>query len=220
MSSYVFMRVLESAPHRYDLGMRLITLGRIDRAYDALVAGVQPNQRVLDIGCGTGALTCRVARRGARVRGIDINPEMLAIARRRLHEAGVAADLAEAGVAELDAEPDAAYDVVVSGLCLSELSEQELDYTLAHVARILAAGGRLLVADEVRPENPALRVLATTLRLPLAALTYLITQQTTRAVRDLPQRLARAGLRLISQSRSGLGTFGVFVATKDGAMAP
>ena len=90
MSTYVLMRILESAPHRYDLGIRLLTLGSVDRAYDRLVRPVEAGHRVLDVGCGTGALALRAARRGARVRGIDVSPEMLEIAAERARRAGVA----------------------------------------------------------------------------------------------------------------------------------
>ena len=128
MSTYVLMRILESSPHRYDLGMRLLTLGLVGRAYDRLAAHIQSGQRVLDIGCGTGALTLRAARRGAEVEGIDVNPEMLEIAARHARDAGLAEHvwLSERGIAELRrAEPNR-FDVVTSGLCFSELSEDEI----------------------------------------------------------------------------------------------
>jgi ubiquinone/menaquinone biosynthesis C-methylase UbiE len=57
------MRILESAPRRYELGIRLLTLGRLDKAYDRLASHIERGQQVLDIGCGTGALTLRAAKR-------------------------------------------------------------------------------------------------------------------------------------------------------------
>jgi ubiquinone/menaquinone biosynthesis C-methylase UbiE len=216
MSTYVLMRVLESAPRRYDLGIRLLTFGRIDRAYDRLAGQIEPGQRVLDLGCGTGALTVRAARRGAIVKGIDINPEMLAIARRRVKEEQLEerVELAEQGVAELDREEGQSYDAVASGLCFSELSEDELGYALDQVARVLRPGGLLLVADEVSPRHAITRALRSLLRAPLALLTYLITQQTSHAVRALPERLAAAGLSLVSTTHNALGSFGVYVAQR------
>jgi ubiquinone/menaquinone biosynthesis C-methylase UbiE len=216
MSTYVLMRLLESAPQRYDLGIRLLTFGSVGRAYDELVRQIEAGQRVLDLGCGTGALSVRAARRGARVKGIDVDPQMLEIARRRAVEAQVeeAVELSEQGVAELDTEESGAYDVVMSGLCFSELSDDELRYALGQVSRILKPGGLLLVADEVRPRHPAWRAVHALIRVPLVALTYVLTQQTTHALRDLPEKLARAGLPLVSVRFAGLGSFGVFVARK------
>lgn len=43
----------------------------------------QPGERVLDLGCGDGALTARIAEAGAEVLGIDASPEFVAAARRR-----------------------------------------------------------------------------------------------------------------------------------------
>jgi magnesium-protoporphyrin O-methyltransferase len=43
--------------------------------------------RVLDAGCGTGAMTTELAQRGARVTAVDISPQLIDIARRRLHPA-------------------------------------------------------------------------------------------------------------------------------------
>jgi demethylmenaquinone methyltransferase/2-methoxy-6-polyprenyl-1,4-benzoquinol methylase len=209
MSTYVLMRILESAPRRYELGIRVITLGVVARAYDRLAGCIEAGQRVLDLGCGTGALAIRAAQRGASVKGIDVNPEMLAIAHERrqalaLEERIV---LSEAGVAELDRERAGSYDVVTSGLCLSELSEDEIAWTLAQVARILTPGGLFLVADETRPPGFVRRAVQSLIRVPLMVATVLITQQTTRLVVDLPGRLAAAGLDVVSVRASRLGSF-------------
>ena len=69
MSSLALMRALESAPLRYDAGMRLLTLGRVDRLHSivAEAAAAAPGGRVLEIGCGTGAVTARLVSLGARV---------------------------------------------------------------------------------------------------------------------------------------------------------
>ena len=64
--TYVLMRILESAPRRYDLGICLLSLGRLARAYDRLANRIEPGQHVLDLGCGTGVLTLRAAPRGAK----------------------------------------------------------------------------------------------------------------------------------------------------------
>jgi len=222
VSTYVLMRLLESAPRRYERGMRWLTFGHLDRAYDTLAGEIDPGASVLELGCGTGALTRRVARRGATVKGIDVNPEMLAIARAHVEAEQLSdrVNLVEEGVADLDEEPDDSYDVVLAGLCLSELSPDELAYALGEACRILRPGGRLLVADEIRPARLGRRILHAIVRAPLAALTYLFTQQSTHAVRGLPTRLTDAGLEVVSSETTALGSFGTFVAAKPTRGAP
>ncbi|MFQ5792160.1 MAG: SAM-dependent methyltransferase, partial [Acidobacteriota bacterium] len=90
MSTYVWMRILESAPSRYDLALRLLTLGRLGEVYDRLASRVGQARRVLDLGCGTGSLALRVARKGATVVGMDVSSAMLEVARRRAREEGLA----------------------------------------------------------------------------------------------------------------------------------
>ena len=110
------MKILESAPARYDKSIRILTLGRLDEAYDRLTSHVKKGQRAPDIGCGTGALTLRAAQKDARVTGIDVNLQMLEIARKQVAEAGLTekVELHEMGVAELGGEESESYDIVMS----------------------------------------------------------------------------------------------------------
>jgi SAM-dependent methyltransferase len=48
------------------------------------LAGIAPGSRVLEIGCGTGQLTLPLARRGCEIVALDIGPDLVAIARRKL----------------------------------------------------------------------------------------------------------------------------------------
>jgi demethylmenaquinone methyltransferase/2-methoxy-6-polyprenyl-1,4-benzoquinol methylase len=210
------MKLLESAPSRYDRGIRLLTLGQVDRSYDRLAGHIQAGQRVLDIGCGTGALTLRAARRGAQVVGIDVNAQMLAIAQSRVNEAelGAVVELREMGVAELGSELAKSYDVVTSGLCFSELTESERAYALREAYRALKPDGLLLLADEVVPERVLYRLAHGLIRLPLAVLTYALTQTTSRAVQGLPGMIQDAGFEIQAQRQNRLGSFVEWVGRK------
>ena len=192
------MKILESNPSRYDRGISFLTLGKLDKVYDRLISHINRGERVLDIGCGTGLLTLKAAFKGALVKGIDVNSQMLEIAQKRVVEANLinTVELSEMGIAELDYEKSNFYDAVVSGLCFSELTENELLYTLKEVKRILKLGGRLLVADEVRPKSIFKRLLKGLIRFPLVIITYLITQTTTHAVKDLPDKIQSIGMKL------------------------
>ncbi len=203
------MKILESTPHRYDRGIRILTLGRLDGAYDRLTSLIKRRQRVLDIGCGTGALTVRAAFKGAKVKGIDVNEQMLEIAKKRVAEAKLeqSVELCEMGVAELEGEEAANYDVVMSGLCFSELTGDELIYTLKEVKRILKPGGAVLIADEIRPNGISKRILNWLIRFPLVIITCLVTQTTTRAVRNLPEKMEEAGFLIESVRLNKIESF-------------
>jgi demethylmenaquinone methyltransferase/2-methoxy-6-polyprenyl-1,4-benzoquinol methylase len=212
------MKLLESSPDRYEWGIRLLTLGQMDRAYDRLVEHVRARQFVLDVGCGTGALTTRAARRGAYVRGIDANPQMLDRARLNVERGGYAerVELIEMGVAELDREPEQGCQVVMGGLCLSELTDDERAFTLAQAYRVLEPGGLLLLADEVVPEGVFLGVFHAVIRFFLVLLTYLFTQATTRALVNLPQQVEQAGFQIESYRLNRLQSFAELVARRPG----
>jgi demethylmenaquinone methyltransferase/2-methoxy-6-polyprenyl-1,4-benzoquinol methylase len=216
MSTFVLIKILESAPSRYDRGIHILTLGSLDGACDRITSHVERGHEVLDIGCGTGALTIRVAQKGAQVKGIDVNAQMLEIAQQRIRDASLASnvELCEMGVAELGSEEAESYDVVMSGLCFSELTEGELIYTLRETMRILRPGGHLLIADETGPENVAKRLFNWLARLPLVIVTYVVTQTTTRAVRGLPEKVERAGFLVESIRLNKIASFIELVGKK------
>jgi 2-polyprenyl-3-methyl-5-hydroxy-6-metoxy-1,4-benzoquinol methylase len=142
---------------------------------DAVIAGfLGPLQgrTVLDVGTGTGRAAIGLARRGARVTGVDASPEMLRVARRRAAEAGLEA-VFDVGDAHRLAFPDRAFDAAVSlrvlmhtpdwRQCLSELCRVAgervvFDYPAALSAAALQAVTRRLAASLGRPVE-AYRVL-------------------------------------------------------------
>jgi ubiquinone/menaquinone biosynthesis C-methylase UbiE len=216
MSTYILMKILESAPSRYDSGIRWLTLGKLDKIYDRLITHIQQEQRVLDIGCGTGALSLRAAKKNAIVKAIDINSQMLEIARQRANDAQLSSkiDFCEMGVAELDNERSENYDVVMSGLCFSELTTDELSYTLAQSKRILKPGGLLLIADEVSPPGIINKILICIVRIPLLMITYIFTQTTTRAIKNLPERVTKEGFSILTIRFNKVKNFIEIVAQK------
>jgi SAM-dependent methyltransferase len=108
----------------------------------AAAAGIMPGQRVLDVACGTGALTSAVAERvgpEGSVVGLDLNPEMLEVARRKFNRI----DWREAP-AEALPFPDAVFDAVVSQFGLMFFADRAA--ALREMWRVLRPGGRLAVA--------------------------------------------------------------------------
>jgi demethylmenaquinone methyltransferase/2-methoxy-6-polyprenyl-1,4-benzoquinol methylase len=220
MSSYIYMKILESQPERYDRGIALLSLGAAPRAQRRLVEdNVRAEMRALEIGCGTGSLTLLAARAGAQVQGFDVSPGMLEVARGKVRAERLEdrIELLEMGVSGMDSLAGESYDLVMATLVFSELSGDEQRYALAQAHRVLRPGGRLALADEARPEGWAQRLLHGLVRFGLLIVTFVLTQTTTRAVERLPEQVARAGFRIETQERSSLGSFLYLVARKDAA---
>jgi ubiquinone/menaquinone biosynthesis C-methylase UbiE len=217
MSTFVLMRVLESAPRRYDAGIELLSLGQHRRVLRRMAELVSPGDHVLDVGCGTGSLAALCAKRGARVTAIDASPAMLRLANRKIADLGLsdAVELIEMSAINLDESfDDGAFDVVVSSFAFSELSDDEQAFVLRQCARILVEGGRLLIADEVSPRNPLARLVARLIRLPLVVIAYLLTQTTTRAVADLESTIRAAGFVIDDVERHLLGGVALVAASR------
>jgi demethylmenaquinone methyltransferase/2-methoxy-6-polyprenyl-1,4-benzoquinol methylase len=96
-------RLFATIAARYDLITRLLSFGR-DQSWKQRVvelAGVGPNDHVLDLACGTGDLAARSAALGARVVGLDLTPRMLTLAQqRRPNSQLVAADMCRLPIAD------------------------------------------------------------------------------------------------------------------------
>jgi len=91
-------------------------------------------EQILDIGCGDGALTAKIAQLGATVVGIDSSPELIAAAR----AAGIDARLMDARAIDFEG----AFDAVFSNAALHWIREPDL--VLRGVVRALRARGRFV----------------------------------------------------------------------------
>jgi ubiquinone/menaquinone biosynthesis C-methylase UbiE len=205
VSTYVFMKVLESAPHRYDLGIRLLSRGGIERVHEIIAERVAaPGKRLLDIGCGTGGLALACAARGAHVVGIDVNPDMLDVARAKAQTdpPDGHVEWVRLGAMEIeDRFPPGTLDAVVSSLLFSELTAAERAYVLRTAHSILRPAGTLAIADEMSPRGLTAKLWSSVLRLPVAALTYVLTQATTRPLEGLELQMSECGFRDIEAVR-------------------
>ena len=110
-------------------------LEKVDR-----LLGLQPGERVLEVGCGQGHLTRRLAERGIDVTGIDVNPNATEIA---------GTNRVVCMRAERLEFPDDEFDAVVSVHAIEHI--HQLEEAASEMARVLKPGGRALYIYPAEP---------------------------------------------------------------------
>ncbi len=135
----------------YDACTWLVSFGSVSgiRKSTVKAARLKAGEAVLDVGCGTGDLTLRAARRvGAEGRavGIDASPNMVKIARRKAAKKGRDVDFRVAPIEDLPFA-DGEFDAALSSFMIHHLPDDLKLRGLAEVRRVLKPGGRLVVVD-------------------------------------------------------------------------
>jgi ubiquinone/menaquinone biosynthesis C-methylase UbiE len=106
-------------------------------------ARIKAGERVLDVACGTGNTALAARARGAEVTGLDLTPELLAVAREREASEGLNGITWTEGDAENLPFPDGSFDVVVSSCGLMFAPDQQR--VADEVARVTKSGGRIAI---------------------------------------------------------------------------
>ena len=139
----------------YDRYARLLSFGQ-DPAWRRFLVSrleVGPEDLVLDLATGTGAVALELVRRtGCSVVGVDQSPEMLAEARSRISRAGTTRIRLVEGSAELLEFADASFDGLTAAYLLRYLSD--LPIGLQKLARVLKPGAPFALLDFGVPPAP------------------------------------------------------------------
>lgn len=121
-------------------------------------AGISEGECVLDVACGTGTLAIEIKKQHpkAKVAGIDGDGDALARAKRKARDAGVKIAFEYGLATELPYEARS-FDAVLSTLLFHHLSDEAKADSAEEIRRVLRPGGRLLIADWGRPQDPLMR---------------------------------------------------------------
>ena len=145
---------------------RVVSLTREHRwrPLTAMHLAPRAGELIVDVGCGTGSLAALLQRAQpeARIVGVDPDPEVLAIARRKAPGAEFRQGFGDEVAGLL--EPGTA-DAVVSSLVLHQCPLPVKRRVLAALAAVLKPGGRLVIADYGRQRTRAMRLAFRTVQL-------------------------------------------------------
>jgi SAM-dependent methyltransferase len=110
---------------------------------DEAVGGIA-GKKVLDIGCGTGLLSVKIAKQGAQVTGIDLSSDMLAVAEKRARALSLPVQFIEQPMQQLAGFTG--FDLAVIAIdSLNYLADKEdVRSTFQHIYTSLAVGGALV----------------------------------------------------------------------------
>ena len=180
----------------YDVFVRRLARGR-RRAIELL--DVQPGERVLIVGCGTG-LDLELLPKGCAITAIDLTPAMVEKTRARASALGLTIDARAMDAAKLDFA-DASFDCVLLHLILAVVPDPHA--TAREASRVLRRGGRVSIFDKFADR-------ASIARRALNVVTNLVATDITRSLGDI---LGATPLRVVREERSAFGLFRVAIAT-------
>ena len=149
-------RLFHTIADRYDFITRFLSYGQDRRWKRRLIALAEltPDDRVLDLACGTGDILFEAAPRVRQAIGMDLTHRMLQLAYQRAAREGPSCQWVTGDMLALPF-PDGHFTVVTTGYGLRNVPD--LERSIEEIRRVLAPGGRLLSLDFNRPSHPIVR---------------------------------------------------------------
>lgn len=204
------------APTRFYDAVVALTRERLWRALAVMYVTPRADEAIVDVGCGTGSLALMIARvePGAQVIGVDPDPEVLAVARRKGESAGVGVQWRVGmgdGLPELSGSESV--DTVVSSLVLHQCPMAVKQAVLSSMFAVLRSGGKLVIADYGRQRTVLMR---SAFRIVQCADGKSDTQPNADGV--LPDLIREAGfaeVREVEAVSTVSGSISIYVARRD-----
>lgn len=163
--------------------------------------GVQPGDRVLEIGCGWGALAeCAARVFGATVTGVTLSSEQLEWAKKRLSDAGLPGDLRFQDYRELNAGNDAPFDAIASIEMFEAVGREYWPSFFETVSAQLKPGGKACVQSIVIRDDLFERYVHSTDFIQQ----YIFPGGLLPSPSEFRKAAARAGLRVVGELAFGL----------------
>jgi ubiquinone/menaquinone biosynthesis C-methylase UbiE len=162
-------------------------------------ANIQPNMKVLDLGCGTGTLTLmlKCAHPEAEITGLDGDSEVLDIARLKSRGANIQWD---EGLASSLPYPESIFDRVVTSLVIHHLTADDKRRAFKEIYRVLKPYGELHVLDFGAPHSFLTRFMTTYMRR--------LEQAADNFDGLIPRFITEAGFRSVKEAENFVTIFG------------
>lgn len=136
----------------YDIFMRHF----FKEPYAKILKNISPgeNDCILDIGCGPGNILINLKEKfpKASIAGLDIDPKMIPVAKKKIEKAGFSIDLIEASATEIPFPPNS-FDVALSTLLIHHLETKDKKIMLCEAFRVIKPGGKFYLFDFAPPKT-------------------------------------------------------------------
>jgi ubiquinone/menaquinone biosynthesis methyltransferase len=204
-------RLFHTIADRYDFITGFLSYGQDRRWKRQLVALAElgPDDRVLDLACGTGDIIFAAAPQVRQAVGLDLTHRMLQLAKQRAGPSGPAVSWVTGDMLSLPF-PDGHFTVVTAGYGLRNVPD--LEQSIREIRRVLAPGGRFLSLDFNRPRNPVVRGVYLAYLTVVGSALGLALHRDPDTYRYIPESIRRyPGARVVAQRIHANGFIGVQV---------